>query len=232
MAKYISKESMQKRIEMLKAKRTEMLKKVNELHVKIQRGNRKTGASCYTVSILPVIDCKNCSGCWFNCYDLKSDLIYPAVIEDRCKNSAIHKADPKRFWAEVDMQIKANFVKEMRINVGGDLEYDDFCSVAELGRQNPKTMILFFTKNYDDINTFLDTQAFPENVRPIMSAWEGIEMDNRHNLPCSHVLYEDGRTTAPEYGSVYCGGNCSECAFEGKGCWTLKHGESVIFRAH
>jgi hypothetical protein len=232
MAKYISKESMQKRIEMLKAKRTEMLKKVNELHVKIQRGNRKTGASCYTVSFLPVIDCKNCSGCWFSCYDLKSDLIYPAVIEDRCKNSAIHKADPKRFWAEVDMQIKANFVKEMRINVGGDLEYDDFCSVAELGRQNPKTMILFFTKNYDDINTFLDTQAFPENVRPIMSAWEGMEMDNRHNLPCSHVLYEDGRTTAPEYGSVYCGGNCSECAFEGKGCWTLKHGESVIFRAH
>jgi hypothetical protein len=57
-------------------------------------------------------------------------------------------------------------------------------------------------------------------------------MDNRHNLPVSHVLYADGRTTAPKFGSYYCGGNCSECNYKGEGCWILKRGESVIFPAH
>ena len=232
MAKKISKEAMKGRIARLKEIRERMMEKVNELHVKIQRGNRKTGANCYTVQLLPVIACKNCKGCWPDCYDLKSDLIYPNVIDDRCKNSAIHKADPNRFWSEIDTQVKANFVTELRINVGGDLEYGDFCSVAQLGRDNPKTMILFFTKNYDDINLFLEKDEFPENVRPIMSAWEGMKMNNPHNLPCSHVLYEDGRTTAPQYGAYYCGGNCSECAYKGEGCWSLKKGEHVIFKAH
>ena len=83
-----------------------------------------------------------------------------------------------------------------------------------------------------NLNLFLDEDEFPDNVKPIMSAWEGMECDNRHNLPMSHVLYEDGRTTAPEYGAVYCGGNCSECAFKGEGCWNLKRGEHVIFMAH
>lgn len=156
----------------------------------------------------------------------------PAVQNDRARNSAVHKADPERFWNEVDAQVKANYVTELRINVGGDLDDNDFAYVAELGRKNPKTMILFFTKNYQGINTFLDNNQFPENVKPIMSAWKDTEMDNPHNLPQSHVLWEDGSTTAPEYGAVYCGGNCSECAFKGEGCWNLKHGEHVIFKAH
>ena len=65
-----------------------------------------------------------------------------------------------------------------------------------------------------------------------MSAWENTEMDNPHNLPVSHVLYADGRTTAPEFGSYYCGGNCAMCKYNDEGCWTLKCGESVIFPAH
>ena len=79
---------------------------------------------------------------------------------------------------------------------------------------------------------FLAENSFPENVHPIMSAWCGMEMDNPYELPEAHVLYEDGKTTAPEWGSKYCGGNCSECAFNKDGCWTLQKRESVIFRAH
>ena len=234
MRKTIGKEAAQKRIQKLMELRNEMMKNVDELHVRLMHGNRKTGASVWTVSLLPVIDCVNCAGCQLDCYDLKSDLIYPGVINDRCKNSAIHKADPKRFWYEVDAQIKANYVTELRLNVGGDLSDDDFLWVYKLGCCNPKTKILFFTKNYKGINKFLEKNedSFPDNVRPIMSAWCGMEMVNPFNLPQSHVLYEDGKTTAPEYGAYYCGGNCSECAFKGEGCWTLKKGEHVIFKAH
>ena len=228
----ISIEAIQNRVNKLREERKIKLLDVSNLHVKLQRGNRKTGANCWTVSLLPIIDCSNCGECSKTCYDIRNDVIYPAVIADRAKNSAIHKAEPDRYWREIDQQIKANYVTELRLNVGGDLSDNDFAYVKVLGEENPKTMILFFTKNYDGINKFLDNNQFPDNVKPIMSAWEGMECDNRHNLPMSHVLYEDGRTTAPQYGAVYCGGNCSECAFKGEGCWNLKNGEHVIFRAH
>ncbi len=206
---------------------------VNKLHVKLQKGNSKTGHACWTVSLLPVIDCThNCSACRLNCYDLKADLIYTQCINDRCKNSVIHEKDPARYWYEVNLQVKANYVTELRINVGGDLTEDDFTWIKILGEDNPKVHILFFTKNYEGINSFLNSNSFPENIHPILSAWEGLELSNPHRLPCSHVLYEDGRTTAPEYGAYYCGGNCTKCAFNGEGCWTLKRGEHVIFRAH
>ena len=232
MARYISESVLKERAKRLADRRNEMMSNVDELHVKIQPGNRKTGSNCWTVSLLPVVDCSNCKECSKDCYDLKSDLIYKQVVEDRCRNSAIHKADAKRYWNEIDVQIKANFVRELRINVGGDLNDKDFKYVAELGRKNPKTKILFFTKNYKGINKFLKTNEFPDNVSPIMSAWQGMEMDNPNNLPCAHVLYENGTTTAPEYGAIYCGGNCSECSFKGEGCWNLKRNEHVIFKVH
>lgn len=222
----------QKRVATITKARKEALKTASKMHVKLQQGNKKTGQNCWTVSLMPVIDCGNCKQCSHNCYDLKADLIYPAVIKDRAKNSAIHKVDPERYWAEIDAQVKANFVSELRINVGGDLSDDDFAYVAKLGRQNKNIMILFFTKNYKGINAFLEKHRFPKNVRPIMSTWEGLEMENPHNLPQSHVLYDDGRTTAPEYGAVYCGGNCSDCMLESKGCWTLKKNQHVIFKVH
>ena len=228
----LTKEGIKKRLTTLRSAQKEAIKNVKNLHVKVQRGNRKTGAYCWTVSLMPVIDCGNCNKCKNNCYDLKADMIYPAVIKDRARNSAIHKMEPDRFWREINDQVRENCIRELRINVGGDLSYNDFAYVRVLGLENPNTDILFFTKNYDDINKYLDEVSFPENVHPIMSAWKGMKMDNRHNLPCSHLLYENGETTAPEYGAVYCGGNCSECAFKGEGCWNLKKGEHVIFRAH
>lgn len=225
-------EGLKKRLKSITEVRKEMLDRTWELHVKLQPGNSKTGNNCYTVSLMPVIDCINCKECSYNCYDLKSDMIFKEVVNDRAKNSVIHALEPERYWKEIDMQIKALFVQELRINVGGDLTEKDFEYVAKLGRSNPKTSIIFFTKNYKGINNFLEHHRFPKNVHPIMSAWKGLEMDNPHRLPESHILYEDGTTTAPEYGAYFCGGNCSECHFNGEGCWTLKKGEHVIFKAH
>ncbi len=227
-----TKEGLQSRLERVIRVRNMMESKVSEMHVKVQRGNSKTGANCWTVSLLPVFDCANCSECKGNCYDLKNDLMYTRVVEDRCRNSLIHQFDIDRYWKEIDLQIKVNYITELRLNVGGDFNYRDFSYIAELGKSNPRTRILFFTKNYKAINKFLNENEFPENIRVIMSAWENMEMENPHNLPCAHVLYEDGRTTAPDFGAYYCTGNCSECAFHDKGCWTLKSGEHVIFKVH
>lgn len=208
-------------------------KDIRKLHVKLQPGNSKTGRSCWTVSLLPVIDCgKGCHVCKNSCYDLRNDCRFDATIKDRAKNSIIHKEDPQRYWTEIDMLVKANYAEQVRINVGGDLTDEDFAYVAKLGRQNKQTDFLFFTKNYDGINTFLDHHRFPKNVKPILSAWPGLELKNPHNLPVSHVLFPDGTTTAPEFGAYFCQGNCSKCHFEREGCWVLKKGENVLFEAH
>lgn len=228
----MSMEAIMGRMEKMVAIREEYLKDVENVHIKLQQGNSKTGKACWTISLIPIADCKNCSECKKKCYDIKNVCFQPAVQNDRARNSALHKADPKRFWEEVDLQIKANFVTELRINVGGDLTDDDFIYVNQLAEKNPRTDILFFTKNYDGINRFLDKNKFHNNVSAIMSAWPGMEMDNPHKLPVSHVLFADGTTSAPEFGSYFCNGNCSECHFTGEGCWNLKKGESVIFPAH
>lgn len=228
----ISRDVTIERVKKLVDIRSGMIKDIDNLHVKLQPGNKKTGVNCWTISLLPIVDCVNCSECKWKCYDIRNDLIYPNVIKDRCKNSAIHLIDRKRFWAEIDAQVKANFMQELRINVGGDLASDDFKYVKELGESNPKTMIVFFTKNYDGINAFLGIDKFPENVHPIMSTWQGMEMKNPYNLPQSHVLHRDGTTTAPDFGAYYCTKNCSECAFNNKGCWSLKKGDHVIFQEH
>lgn len=226
-------EAIKNRIKKMLDIRARFLKIVDTLHVKLQPGNAKTGSNCWTVSLMPIADCgHNCEHCARNCYDIRNDCWKPAVQNDRAKNSAIHKADIARYWAEISLQIKANYVNYLRINVGGDMSDEDFAYLAEAARENPRTGFLFFTKNYEGINAFLDENQFPENVHPIMSAWPGLKLINPHNLPVSHVLWEDGTTTAPQFGAYYCGGNCTECAFDGKGCWTLKKGEHVIFLAH
>lgn len=226
------KETILRKLKELKTRRDTMLKNVSSLHVRLQPGNDKTGVSCWTISILPIIDCLNCAECMWECYDFKSDLRFDRQINDRCRNSVIHMLDVERYWNEIDAEIKAKFVRELRINVGGDMSDADFNYVAQLGRNNPRTSMLFFTKNYKGINKFLENNKFPKNVHPIMSAWKNLEMDNPNNLPEAHVLYEDGKTTAPKFGAKYCTGNCTECAFYAKGCWTLKKGEHVIFKAH
>lgn len=231
--KNLTKDGYKKRMKRIKTALNDAYKNVDDIHIKVQKGNKKTGSNCYTVSLIPVIDCMNCQKCKYNCYDLRNDFRFDRLTNDRCRNSAVHKLDVERYWSEIDLQVKAQYVRELRINVGGDLTYEDFKYVAELGRKNPKTKMLFFTKNYIGINKFLaEGNDFPENVHPILSAWQGMEMENPFDLPTSHVLRNDGTTTAPEYGTYYCGGNCSECAFNEEGCWTLKKGESVIFKEH
>lgn len=231
--KNVSNEVIAGRVRAMLDMREEFLKDIDNVHVKLQKGNSKTGANCWTVSLIPIADCgHNCKNCRKECYDVINVCWQPPVQRDRARNSAIHKADPERYWEEIGMQIKLNCVTELRINVGGDLSDVDFPLINKIAKENPKCQFLFFTKSYEEINAFLDENEFESNVHALMSAWEDTPMDNKHNLPVSHVLYADGRTTAPKFGSYYCGGNCSECNYKGEGCWLLKKGESVIFPAH
>lgn len=215
----------------------EYLKELQEngrYHIKCQDGNSKTGKNCRTVSLISGHDCQNCKACISDCYDLNNVMWLPVVQNDRARNSALHEFNADWYWEDIEMDIRYNFTQEQRINVGGDSTYDDFVHIEGIAKRNPKCNLLVFTKNYDDLNRFLDERngEYPSNLSLMWSRWCGLESNNKWNIPEAHVLFEDGTTTAPEYGSHWCGGNCSECAFNDEGCWSLQRGESVIFKAH
>lgn len=233
-------EAVAKRLQKMIKIREEILMDVGNYHVLLQKGNDKTGKECWTVSLIPIVDCYNCSGCKNNCYDIRNDCIYPAVLYSRARNSAIHKADFVRYWKEIGDEVIANNVKELRINVGGDVNYADMKEIRKLGEQILECEFLFFTKSYADGNRYIseniadypDNFGFPSNVHMIYSRWLGMECPNPYRVPESHVLWPNGETTAPEYGAYFCKGDCTACFKVREGCPTLKEGESVVLEAH
>jgi hypothetical protein len=210
-------------------------KQVDNIHVYVAKGNKKTGA-IPSVSLLPILDCPNCSGCMNECYDLRHDVIYLHCMERRAQNSAIHKADLGRYWDEIADYCTRYNVPAMRLNIGGDMTGLDFIMLADVARKTKRTDFLFFTKNYDGINTYMDSYgSFPENVHALVSPWKGMRMINSYRIPEAHVIDAKGNTTLNSFDTVaYCQGNCTACKMrpKEKSCWTLKPGEKVLFPLH
>lgn len=228
--KEISKENFKKRLNGMVGQKNAFLENVDELHVYIASGNAKTGAAVPSVSLIPVYNCLNCKACKGLCYDMRNDCCYEGCRDKRSVNAAILEADPERYFNEINEAV-ATF-RYFRWHIGGDIMSTYYLEkMVWIAEQNPHCEFLAFTKCFDIVNDYLDVREFPENLHILFSAWVGQEMDNRHNLPTSNPLFADGSTTAHD-GAVYCSGNCTECAREGSGCWTMKKGEEVIFPAH
>ena len=226
----ISMENFKKRIKDMVDKLKGYLKIVDELHVYIANGNQKTGAAVPSVSLIPVYNCPNCKACSRLCYDLRNDCCYPGCRDKRAVNAAIWEADPDRYFREISDAVKT--FRFFRWHIGGDIVNRRYLDgMIMVAQENPHCEFLAFTKCFDLVNDYLDKNELPKNLHIIFSAWVGQEMDNRHNLPTSNPLFADRSTTAHD-GAMYCGGNCTECAKAGTGCWVMKNGDEVIFPAH
>lgn len=213
---------------------------VENLHIKISYGNRKTGVLVPSVSQIPVADCLNCGICRAGCYDARNDVRYPTVQKSRANNSALLRHDPDRYFLELKQVIERAALKFFRYHVGGDLlNRSHFLRVVDLATKCPGCQFLVFTKLYGVINHYLDAGGvIPENLHVIFSDWRGAKFDNRHSLPVSSPVWFDKNGAEIERGPhttdkfVWCGGDCSMCAKSCAGCWGLKRGETVLFEAH
>lgn len=211
--------------------RNEYASNLDDVHVYISAGNRKTGFAVPSVSLIPVADCGNCAACSRLCYDLRNDCIYNGVTSTRAKNSALAHNAIERYFFEIKIACKA--FRFFRWHIGGDiLSAAYLAGMVDVALYNPHCNFLVFTKRYDLINAYIqDGGEIPSNLQVIFSAWPGAEMVNPYNFPTSSPRFIDGSCAAPE-GARECPGNCSECAVMGAGCWTLKAGEGVVFNAH
>lgn len=213
-------------------------KNVDDYDVCFGNGNKKLNGTAevnfvVALSLFPIMTCKNCSGCKNKCYDICHDMIMTGVFLNRCINTAIYFYRRERFWQSLDNLLEGDCVPCVRLNEGGDLEYKDFFYIRNIAKKHKVTKILFFTKNYDDMNRWLDEgNRFPNNVCALMSGWDDMEMDNKHNLPETHVIWMDGCHSTNRKDGYICTGNCSWCYLHHKGCWYAKNGEIIFFYAH
>lgn len=227
-----SAETIRKRVQKMLAFREEV--DVENAHVKLSFENRKTGAQVPSVSLIPIADCgANCKVCRRGCYDIRNVCLWSSVQLSRATNSAIYHNDPEKYFGEIQHAVK--FYRAFRWHIGGDIVDHTYLSeMVRIANITPACEFLCFTKQYELINSYIDTYGgVPKNLHIIFSDWRGAKFDNPHNLPISSPLWPDG-TKGPHCTekALHCPGNCTECAETNSGCWSLKNGETVLFDAH
>lgn len=202
-------------------------------HVSISSGNIKMG-QIPSVSLPSVTTCRHCD-CIHKCYAKKLERIRPTVRDSYIRNLKILQEDPDTFWREVEGNIMMS--RYFRFHVSGDIpDQAYFSRMVVISRRNPHCEILCFTKKFGIVNEIIanlraSSSDLPSNLHIVFSAWPGLTMENPYDLPTAHVLFRDGTTTASPAAKA-CSGNCTECAITDGGCWTLKHGEEVVFHEH
>ena len=196
--------------------------------VSISNGNSKMGA-IPSVSLPPIITCKNCESCAGLCYAAKLCRLRPTVKEAYDRNLAILKEDRDGYFIQV--KAAAMVTRFFRFHVSGDIiDIDYLDRMVKLARELKGTEFLAFTKNYEDVNEYFKAHKKPANLHLIFSLpFDGARIDNPHNLPTAAVIMR-GQEPDPSY--KVCGGNCTECACRGVGCWQLKKGETIAFKQH
>ena len=201
--------------------------------VSISNGNKKMGA-IPSVSLPPIISCPNWKFCANKegkclCYAKKLYNLYPSVKTAYDRNLEILRNDRDSYFT----QIKASAMTQrfFRFHVSGDIiDIDYLDRMVKLARELKGTEFLAFTKNYEDVNEYFKNHRKPKNLHLIMSLpFTGATIDNPHNLPMAAVILKG---TEPQDDWKICGGNCTECACKGVGCWELKKGETIAFYEH
>lgn len=197
--------------------------------VSISKGNTKMG-TIQSVSLPSVITCRKCD-CQKKCYARKLERLRKTVREAYQRNLKVLQTDPDTYWREVEASIMMS--RFFRFHVSGDIPNKEYLErMIKVADRNRHCEILCFTKKYEMVNKFLsDVGELPPNMHMVFSGWVGLQMVNPFSLPEAHVRYRNGFTTARK-DAKECGGNCTECATVNAGCWTLQHGEQVVFNEH
>jgi hypothetical protein len=201
---------------------------MNTSKVSISKGNRKMGV-IQSVSLPPIITCPKGAPCAGKCYAAKLCRIYPNVRQAYQNNLDILNNNWGEYWRQVRDAVSVS--KYFRFHVSGDIPNAGyFKELVITARQSPSTQILAFTKQYAIVNNYIDIMGeLPDNLHIILSEWGSRTPDNPHNLPTAAVIFK-GETPADNW--KICGGNCTECACRGVGCWELKKGETIAFYEH
>lgn len=196
--------------------------------ITISRGNAKMGA-IPSVSLPACITCNPAAPCFKKCYALKLSRRRANVRESYEHNLEVLSRDPALYWLQV--KAAASLSRYFRYHVSGDIPNAAyFAAMVQTARELPNTNFLAFTKQYNIVNEYINNGGeIPANLKVIFSNWGEWKCENPHNLPVCEIIFK-GKTPADEW--KICGGNCTECACRGVGCWELERGEVIAIYEH
>lgn len=198
------------------------------LKLSISPGNRKMGA-IPSVSLPPIITCPTGCPCATKCYAAKLCRIYKNVRSAYQNNLDLLNEDWSGYWSQV--RNAAQLQRFFRFHVSGDIPNAGyFKEMVITAKQCSGTHFLVFTKRYEIVNNYISVFGdLPANLHVIFSEWGEQKPVNPHNLPTAAVIFKG---CEPSDNWKICGGNCTECACRGVGCWELKKGETIAFYEH
>ena len=196
--------------------------------VSISKGNAKMGA-IPSVSLPACITCNPNAPCFKLCYAVKIARRYKQSRAAYQNNLDILNNDSSAYWWQI--KAAAMVTRYFRYHVSGDIPNADYLvQMIKLAKELPNTNFLAFTKQYYIVNQFLkDGGTIPANLKIIFSNWGAWKCENPYNLPECEVILKNSEP-APNW--KICGGNCTECACRGIGCWELKNGETIAIYQH
>ena len=196
--------------------------------VSISKGNSKMGA-IPSVSLPACITCNPDAPCFKLCYAAKISRLYKTVKTAYRNNLDILENNPGAYWQQVKRA--ASMARYFRFHVSGDIPNPEyFNNMVATACDLPHTQFLAFTKQYYIVNQFINNGGvIPDNLKIIFSNWGDWKCYNPHNLPVCEIILK-GSQPAPDW--KICGGNCTECACRGIGCWEIKNGETISIYQH
>jgi hypothetical protein len=202
--------------------------------IHISAGNMKLGA-IMNISLPPVITCHNCSSCKHYCYAVRSYNRFTDTAAGWNENYMLFLTAPTLYFAEISHAVKTQ--RFFRWHVSGDIVNQDyFRGMIQVANENPKVEFLAFTKAYQIVNAAIAASAvIPSNLHLLFSAAPGVDMPNPYKIPECHINFADPALNTYCGGAEYeykCGGNCTECAINGCGCFFLKPGDVTIIDQH
>lgn len=202
--------------------------------------NSKLGPSIPSVNQPAGITCASGVPCRKDCYasEHHGNYRFASVQTSLRKNLEAYLNSPTDFFNLIIAKLHMIPYKYFRWHSSGDIvnrEY--FEGMVRVANECPDTKFLCFTKKYDLINTYLDEGLeIPENLTVIFSHWGNYPVNNKYNLPTSHVRFkkitnECDNSDIPE-DAFECKTFCGDCVATGYNCWLMGKGESVVFNKH
>lgn len=196
--------------------------------ISISNGNAKMGV-IPSVSLPSCVTCNPSAPCFKKCYARRIERLRPRVRDSYARNLDVLNADPDAYWLQV--KAAALTCRFFRYHVSGDIPNGEYLrKMVNLAHELPNTKFLAFTKQYHTVNEYLNGGGvIPSNLKIIFSNWGEWKCENPHGLPVCEVVPKGEK---PTDGWKICGGNCTECACAGIGCWELKNGETIAIHEH
>ena len=201
---------------------------INNLTVSISKGNAKMGA-IPSVSLPSCVTCNPGAPCFKECYARRIEYRYKESRNAYARNYDIYQNNPAAYWLQI--RAAAIMTRYFRYHVSGDIPNAGyFAEMIKTAEMLPGTNFLAFTKQYNIVNEYLNGGGkIPKNLKVIFSNWGAWKCDNPHLLPVCEVIFKDD---TPAKNWKICGGNCTECACRGIGCWELKKGDTIAIYKH